>query len=677
MPPTLTEIRDQRSSELAGQPITSRAEPEFKRKFKQGVNDTRENIDDDALRDAIERAAVAEILSLIDFGQLEQSLTRLQPVIRDLHTKGMKQTVEDLRKFNQEVSHLPNSAVAERWVERKTVEFSQQVSQETQKAVREAVQRGITLGLSVDQIEREVKQSIGLTRRKQRAVNNFRRMLENGNPEATGRFLNGAEQQRASKIVENGADDEEIEELTLAYADHQLNLRSEAVAVEETRNAFNFGKLNQAKAAAIFNEVALTTLKKIWLTQRDSSVCQFCRPLHGEVLAINKQYESNVERKRSSGFRTMSGLVPPLHVNCFSEDTEVYTNEGWKRFPELNGNEKILSMNPDNKDIDFLDYVDEVSYQYDGKMISFHSNSYDQLVTPDHNMYVETEWYEDGVKKTNRKLQKAKELKDRYEFNLPRTGNWNGNDKSNISINEQQISLDDYAVFMGYYLSEGSVTERENKHYQISIHQKEENKNKIYEDIKSLPYQVSNGAKNKIYISGEGLGEHLQQFGKSHEKYVPKEIKSANSEVIKKFLKAYLYGDGSVSTSSWEKKSLESKPDRSFCTSSKKMSSDLGELIFKVGDYPSFRKENEKGKKQVHSNGVYYGNHDLYQISWNRSNNSRFGKKRDHGIKINEVDYSGKVYDVELEKWHVLLVRRDGKTAWSGNCRCEVQIVVQ
>jgi hypothetical protein len=27
------------------------------------------------------------------------------------------------------------------------------------------------------------------------------------------------------------------------------------------------------------------------------------------------------------------------------------------------------------------------------------------------------------------------------------------------------------------------------------------------------------------------------------------------------------------------------------------------------------------------------------------------------------------VYDVELEKWHFLLVKRNGKVAWSGNCR--------
>ena len=34
------------------------------------------------------------------------------------------------------------------------------------------------------------------------------------------------------------------------------------------------------------------------------------------------------------------------------------------------------------------------------------------------------------------------------------------------------------------------------------------------------------------------------------------------------------------------------------------------------------------------------------------------------------VDYSDMVYDVELEKNHVLLVRRGAQVVWSGNCAC-------
>ncbi|WP_408954741.1 minor capsid protein [Natroniella sp. ANB-PHB2] len=45
-------------------------------------------------------------------------------------------------------------------------------------------------------------------------------------------------------------------------------------------------------------------------------------------------------------------------------------------------------------------------------------------------------------------------------------------------------------------------------------------------------------------------------------------------------------------------------------------------------------------------------------------------KINSNNLNIKRVDYSGMVYDVELPKWHILLVRRNGKTVWSGNCRC-------
>ena len=35
-----------------------------------------------------------------------------------------------------------------------------------------------------------------------------------------------------------------------------------------------------------------------------------------------------------------------------------------------------------------------------------------------------------------------------------------------------------------------------------------------------------------------------------------------------------------------------------------------------------------------------------------------------------EIDYNDYVYDVELPKWHVLLVKRNGVPVWSGNCTC-------
>ena len=45
-------------------------------------------------------------------------------------------------------------------------------------------------------------------------------------------------------------------------------------------------------------------------------------------------------------------------------------------------------------------------------------------------------------------------------------------------------------------------------------------------------------------------------------------------------------------------------------------------------------------------------------------------KAEEAATEIKKVNYNKKVYCVELPKFHTLLIRRNGKVAWSGNCRC-------
>jgi hypothetical protein len=74
------------------------------------------------------------------------------------------------------------------------------------------------------------------------------------------------------------------------------------------------------------------------------------------------------------------------HSLCYSSDTEVYTNDGWKLFKELSGDEQIISLNPDTKDLEWTPIVKKISYWYNGEMYGFRNSNIDMLVTPDHEM---------------------------------------------------------------------------------------------------------------------------------------------------------------------------------------------------------------------------------------------------------------------------------------------------
>ena len=152
---------------------------------------------------------------------------------------------------------------------------------------------------------------------------------------------------------------------------------------------------------------------------------------------------------------------------------------------------------------------------------------------------------------------------------------------------------------------------------------------------------------------------------------MPSEIKELSPKFIRMFLDAYRFGDGFERIIVRKELELKSR-ERQYFTSSVRMADDIGELILKVGNYPSFKLQKSKGKKFKHKNGIYVSNVDVWRISENTTRAALYSRTSGHGLKFKEIDYDGWVHDVQLAKNHVLWVRRNGKTCWSGNCLCHL-----
>jgi intein/homing endonuclease len=153
----------------------------------------------------------------------------------------------------------------------------------------------------------------------------------------------------------------------------------------------------------------------------------------------------------------------------------------------------------------------------------------------------------------------------------------------------------------------------------------------------------------------------LSKFGKSFEKYIPQKIKNLNPEYIKIFLERYSMGDGSIRNNKWKEGNF--RDEETYFTSSKKMADDIGELILKAGYRPSFYLQKAKGVAVKHKNGVYFSNHDIWIIRKCYSQYAMVTYRK-------KINYNDNVYCLELEKNHIMLVRRNGKVVWSGNCMC-------
>ena len=351
--------------------------------------------------------------------------------------------------------------------------------------------------------------------------------------------------------------------------------------------------------------------------------------------------------------------MPLNGFNCYDRETEIYTDSGWKLFKDLSKTEKVITINPETKDLEWQKPINYINYHYSGEMVSVEAANMSICVTPDHNMLIRKSW--DAQKKRDvLVMKKASELASGDE--VFRGSSWVGSDLEDIDINGVKIKFDVFVKFMAWYLADGSTTKRSENCYQIKISQNRGNLyDRLVNDIYAMPFDIYFG-NDYIGINSVELGMYLHKFGKCNKKYIPSEIKNSSKESISKFLDIYAITDGYVQRVSG-RLDLEK-----YYTTSIKLRDDLSELIIKTGYACSISKSSNKGEVIKHRNGTYTSNFDCYDIRKLNSVYFNLNRKRN----ISKVDYNDNVYCVEVPEYNTLLIKRRGKIYWCGNCRCTV-----
>lgn len=381
-----------------------------------------------------------------------------------------------------------------------------------------------------------------------------------------------------------------------------------------------------------------------------------CTPYQGRVFSISGTSEKYppLDEAIFSGTWGYGGGI--YHDYSYIKDMEAYTNGGWKYLKDLNGTEKILSLNPDTLEPEWSNIVRLHNYHHKGKMVHLKSHNFDLCVTPDHDLFIGYNGRQDGKRVTKYKFEKAEEAIKRAKFTQLRIPEWKGNI---IKVPISGVKDRDFARLLAWYISDGYCEKPTGEWTKVCIRKtKEPHVSELKKILLPLGFKYSNG---RFWIYNKEWANYFKQFGKSHEKFLPDWIKNNRKELIMEFLEAYIIGDGTKGNSELD----GYKVDRvSYSTSSKRLADDLGECIIKGGFYPSFHLVKSKGVEVKHHNGTYTGNHDIWIINRNKTKESYYGQ----GVKAELIDYDDRCYCVTLEKNHVLWVRRNGKTTWSGNC---------
>lgn len=360
-------------------------------------------------------------------------------------------------------------------------------------------------------------------------------------------------------------------------------------------------------------------------------------------------------------------IITAVHPFCYDDKVEVLTNKGWKFFKDLDKTELFLSINPETGEGEYVPAVAWINQYYEGDMVYRKSKCFDLANTPNH-VHVGRKHGQKHISLVN-----ESDIKDNFSF-LSYIPSWKGIDTPFIVIDNKKYDTNLFCEFLGYYLSEGSFTEWGDKNRtiprrRVNISQKKsEAKEKIIKCCRALFKNVI-VTKERIEFNlnkenDKDLIHIIRSFGHAHEKYVPDFIKELSPKYIKIFLDAFLLGDGTVHRGVLYD-GYQCKPQRIYSTSSVKLKDDLGELLLKVGKCPSFK---NRGKSIYHCKKQkkdYLAGYDQWNVA-ELNSKYRYGKVMKKEIK----PYKGFIYDVELEKNHTLVVRRNDNVCVSGNCRC-------
>ena len=356
---------------------------------------------------------------------------------------------------------------------------------------------------------------------------------------------------------------------------------------------------------------------------------------------------------------------------CFSEDTEILTDQGWKLFPDLKPSDQVCTLNPQTNEIEYHCPYRYVAYPFENEMIQITSPKrvLDLLVTPNHSLWIEDSKCQSGM------LEEVRADSANGSHGIPRTGNWSGHLVSNFIVIPEYMSawksgldmnisrshvdkakflhIELVLKFMAMFLAEGNC-----ERWVVNIAQTKY-KDRFREVISALPFKWSEHPKGFRIFSVQ-LANFLKDIPDRSKRGIPGWIKCLPPGLINLFLDWYCLSDGQLV-----------HKNRCCSTTSKLTADDLQELFLKAGSVADIVVKSKAGSPVKISDGNYFTKHDALLVT-ERKTFQRFyfegwGRAR-HDRYLKKVPYSGWVYDVEVKN-HIIYVRRNGKPCWSGNCR--------
>jgi hypothetical protein len=234
----------------------------------------------------------------------------------------------------------------------------------------------------------------------------------------------------------------------------------------------------------------------------------------------------------ASRARGLIGFLMRDRHGCYDEQTEVLTSEGWKRWPDVTGQERFLTRSPDGR-LEYQRALHHISRPYDGPMIRLRMAHVDLLVTPDHLMWANRRRQ---PRRSSWELVSARQLQEASHRLAMGGGTW---------IADAPLSFPPaWFALLGFFIGDGhsagsTPSFRLRKDREIRY---------LYEQAFAAGFTVSDCAKDRYGLLAD---EDFRLFAKrcyapNGAKVIPSDVLAASKGSLLALLDGLWHSDGSV-----------------------------------------------------------------------------------------------------------------------------------
>lgn len=346
----------------------------------------------------------------------------------------------------------------------------------------------------------------------------------------------------------------------------------------------------------------------------------------------------NVARVRSGNHNYIGNILKVGH-GCYDIETEVLTQNGWKKWTNVLSTDKLASLHLGTKTLSYQQPTRLIRYHHKGKMYKITGRGVDLLVTPDHKMVACKTGTKEGRKRDSFELYRAYDLDDSSYVCLKNVENYYDGiiteDKKIIGLHK----------LLGFAIGDGNL-----EGSRLSFHLKRERKIQYLRKIcaEAGVHLTESSDRYTITLHAQTMKLFASMYDGSKDKIIPGILCNYPTDLCFAIYDGLINSDGSISDTGTQ-----------YDTTSETLAGQLQELCLRIGYSSNISQAacNDRGDERK----TLYRSHII-----TRENKPEVNKVKSSVTRSSWVDFDGEVFCAEVQD-HTLYVRRNGKPIWSGN----------